>query len=96
MDINIYRVTPKGPTEYLIIEKVVAGMHCHNEYSILEISPAGTTALSKTFGECSEFQGATYLVDGALIELNKAYVEGKKKQNTERYKWSKGTLTKQP
>ncbi len=93
LDVTFYLVTQKGTTEYVIIDILLPGLYCRHEYRILEISPIGETSLSKPFGKCAELVDAKYLDDGLIVEIRKVRVE-KKKEVVEKYKWTKGALTK--
>ena len=95
LDVDLHHVTGNGSNEYLIVDNFLPGLHCRHQFSVLEISPAGMTALSKPFGKCTELEGAEYLADGVVVQTRSPSVEGKKKQKLGTYKWSKGILAEQ-
>jgi hypothetical protein len=68
--ISLYRVSiASGPTEYVIIEKWIPGLNCHNEYLILYINEDRSVKLSPPFGECMKLEGATFAKGMASVKL---------------------------
>lgn len=93
-DVGLYRITPNGQNEYLIIDIGKNGLNCRHEFSIFEISPQLETFVSKQFGECAELQGVKYLLDGVFVELRSTVI-GTKKQKISKYLWVNRKIRKQ-
>ncbi|WP_019142392.1 hypothetical protein [Noviherbaspirillum massiliense] len=92
--IDLYRIIPKGDSEYLIVDIGTNGLHCRHEFAVLEITSATAVKFSKPFGECNELVGAKYLSTGAVIELRSPYGTGQK-QRVKRYRWANGKIARQ-
>jgi hypothetical protein len=92
LGVDLHRVTAAGADDYLIVDRLLPGLHCRHEFSVLQISPAGVTVLSKTFGECTELAGTKHLPHGIIVRTRSPHVEGNKQQQSRTYQWSKGRL----
>src|SRR4051812_27084710 len=53
-EVSLYRVTPNGDTEYIIVELWQPGLNCQRSYVILALHPGGKAQRSRVFGECTE------------------------------------------
>lgn len=68
--VSLYRVSvASGGMEYVILEKWVPGLNCHNEYLVLSIKEDRTFKLTPSFGECMKLEGAAFVKGVASIKL---------------------------
>jgi hypothetical protein len=91
-DIRLYRITPHGASEYIVVEAWSPGLYCQYRYFILTIKKDMSVQRSPSFGECQRLQSATYRRNGALVVLSSNGPSPK----TESFVWQSGRLTKQP
>jgi hypothetical protein len=91
-DIRLYRITPPGVSEYIVVEAWRPGLYCQYRYFILTIKKDRSVQRSPSFGKCQRLQSATYRRNGALIVLRSNGPSPK----TESFVWQSGRLTKQP
>ena len=91
-DIRLYRITPHGTAEHVIVEAWSPGLHCSSRYFILTIEKSGGVRQSPPFGECQRLQSATYLRNGARVVLASTTPTLK----TESFVWQDTTLTRRP
>jgi len=90
-DIRLYRVTPHGASEHIVVEAWRPGLHCQYRYFILTIEKDLSVQRSPSFGECQRLQSASYHRNGALVILSSNGPPPK----TESFAWQGGRLTKQ-
>lgn len=68
--VSLYRVSvASGGVEYVIVEKWLPGLNCHNEYLVLSIKEDRSFNLTPTFGECMKLEGASFAKGVASIKL---------------------------
>lgn len=90
-DIRLYRITPHGPSEYVVVEAWRPGLYCQYRYFILTIRKDLSVQRSPSFGECQRLESATYRRDGAVVVLSSSGLSPK----TESFVWQRGRLAKQ-
>jgi len=90
-DIRLYRVTPHGASEHIVVEAWSPGLHCQYRYFILTIEKDLNVRRSPSFGECQRLQSASYHRGGALVVLS----SNGPSPRTESFAWQGGRLTKQ-
>ena len=91
-DIRLYRTTPHGVSEHIVVEAWSPGLHCQFRYFILTIEKNLSVQRFPSFGECQRLQSATYRRNGALVVLSSNGSSPK----TESFVWQGGRLSKQP
>ena len=68
--VSLYRVSAaSGGVEYVILEKWIPGLNCHNEYLVLSIKEDRTFKVSPSFGECMTLEGASFAKGIASVKL---------------------------
>jgi len=90
-DIRLYRITPHGTSEHIVVEAWSPGLYCHYRYFILTIKKDMSIQRSPSFGECQRLQSATYRRDGAVVVL----ASNGPSPKTESFVWHGGRLTRQ-
>jgi hypothetical protein len=90
--IRLYRITPQGAAEHIVVEAWSPGLHCQFRYFILTIEKDMSVQRSPSFGECQRLQSATYRRNGAQVVLSSDGPSPK----TESFVWQGGRLSKQP
>lgn len=85
MWIFLYRVSPQGTNEYVVIDARVAGLNCLHEFRILGLMSDDRYFLSEKFGECTELKGVQHKSDGVIVET-----EGSVRGEKHRYAVSEG------
>jgi hypothetical protein len=68
-DVKLYRVTPRGKVEYVVIEAWNPGLYCHYHYLIVEIASGKATQHSRPFGDCYQLRSASYVPNAVQVEL---------------------------
>jgi hypothetical protein len=96
LHVHVYRVEPKARPEYLIISERVPGLHCTEQYSILEIQPNGVTQFSPTFGLCFDLKQVSHVPNGIQMTLKISNISSAVEKETQQVKWANGKLTKIP
>jgi hypothetical protein len=91
-DIRLYRITPHGASEHIVVEAWSPGLHCQYRYFILTIEKDMSVRQSPSFGQCQRLQSATYRRNGAQVVLSSDGPSPK----TESFAWQGGRLSKQP
>lgn len=62
--IALYRVSPKGKNEYVVVESRVPGVTCLREFRVLELVSKGQHFLSGVFGECTDLKAVRHTLRG--------------------------------
>ena len=89
-DVTLYRVTPHGTPEYVVVEKFNPGLYCRYEYHLVVIRSDKQFQLSPSFGECHQLASSKYLRYRVQVVLTSTGpIKGK-----ETYLWVRGKLTK--
>jgi hypothetical protein len=74
---SLYRVTPNGKREFVIVDGWTPGLYCHHVFYFVELYADGKAAASDQFGACQELQGAKFQGDTPLILLSDPYIPGR-------------------
>jgi hypothetical protein len=93
-ELSLYRVTPQGDTEYIIVELWRPGLNCQRSYVILALHAEGKAERSRVFGECAELRGASHVKGGVQVELRPTVQPDGSKARLERYVFSDGKLAR--
>jgi hypothetical protein len=93
-DVSLYRVTPHGDTEYIIVELWQSGLNCQHSYVMLALHAEGKAETSRVFGQCTELRGASHVRGGVQVELRPIVQPDASKTVLERYLFSNGKVTR--
>jgi hypothetical protein len=93
--VHLHRVEPGARPEYVIISERIAGLHCTERYSILEIQPSGMTRFSPTFGLCFDLKRVTHVPNGIRLTLVTSSSPPSKTE-TRQVTWANGKLARIP
>ena len=94
-EVSLYRVTPHGDTDYIVVELWQPGLNCHHSYVVLALHAAGKVEKSRVFGECSDLSAATHVHGGVQVELRPVVQPDASGTFLEHYLVSGGKVTKQ-
>jgi hypothetical protein len=90
---SLYRVTPKGQGEFVIVDALTSGLHCHHVYVLLELSDDGSVIASNPFGACKELEGVDFRGESPLIHLGEPAVAGDAKSAARTdFEWRDGNV----
>ncbi|PRC90858.1 hypothetical protein [Solimicrobium silvestre] len=94
--VSLYRVTPSKneKVENIIVEKVLPGLNCHNEYLLVTISQDRKSIFSPSFGKCMELDGVENLNERVTIRLHSTEINTNNKLRIDSYVWANGKLNK--
>jgi hypothetical protein len=93
-EVSLYRVTPHGDTEYIIVELWQPGLNCHRSYLILALHAEGKSESSRVFGECTEIRGASHVSSGLQVELQPTVRPAASRALREWYVFSDGKVAR--
>jgi hypothetical protein len=93
--VRLHRVEPGARPEYVIVSERIAGLHCTERYSILEIQPSGTTRLSPVFGLCFDLKRVTHVPNGIRLTLMTSGSPASQSE-TQQVTWANGRLARIP
>jgi hypothetical protein len=68
MWIDLYRVSPQGKNEYVVIDSRVPGLNCLHVFRVLVLTRSGRHFLSEKFGECTELKAIHHTSTGVRVE----------------------------
>lgn len=88
-DVKLYRVTPRGTAEYVVIEAWNPGLYCHYHYLIVEIANGKAAQHSRAFGDCYQLRSASYLPNAVQVELTSTGPLSAKAT----FRWTNGKLS---
>lgn len=90
---SLYRVTPNGKREFVIIDGWTPGLYCHHVFYMVELYADGKAVASDQFGVCKELQGAKFQGETPLILLSDPYVSGRSRSpETAGFEWKNGNI----
>jgi hypothetical protein len=98
--VTLYRVTARGPADYVLVDLAEGGLRCRHEFFVLALGPRAMPRLSERFGACHELQGAEYLDDGIVVTLVESIFDaegdGEPEPQVARFRWRDGRITELP
>jgi hypothetical protein len=74
---SLYRVTPDGQREFVIVDAMTPGLHCRHVFVLVDISSDGEVIASNPFGACKEFKGVELRGEAPVIHLGEPDVPGR-------------------
>jgi len=90
---SLYRVTPNGKREFVIVDGWTPGLYCHHVFYLVELYADGKAVASDQFGACKELQGAKFQGETPLILLSDPYVPGRSRSSeTAGFEWKNGSI----
>lgn len=90
---SLYRVTPGGPREFVIVDGWTPGLYCHHVFYLVEVYANGKAVASDQFGACHELQGAKLQSEHLLILLSDPYVPGgRSSPGSTSFEWKDGSI----
>jgi hypothetical protein len=93
-EVSLYRVTPRGATEYIVVELWQPGLNCQRSYVMLAVHAQGRAQRSRVFGECTELRAASHVHDGVQVELRPIVQPDASRAVLERYLFANGKVTR--
>jgi hypothetical protein len=90
---SLYRVTPNGKREFVIVDGWAPGLYCHHVFYLVELHTDGKAVASNQFGACQELRGAKFQGEDPLILLSDPYVPGQNRSSgTTNFEWKNGSI----
>jgi hypothetical protein len=90
---SLYRVAPNGRSEFVIVDALTSGLHCHHVYVLLELSDDGSVIASNPFGACKELEGVEFRGESPLLHLGEPAVAGSSKSSARTdFEWRDGNV----
>ena len=90
---SLYRITPKGQREFVIIDGWTPGLYCHHVFYLVEVYADGKAVASDKFGACHELQGAQVRGEYPLIRLSDPDVPGRHvSSRLTSFEWKNGSI----
>jgi len=72
---DLYKLTSDAGPEFVLADAWVPGLHCHHQFTLVEIRANGTTARSPQFGECKTLRGARMQGGRPVVQLEEPTIE---------------------
>lgn len=90
---SLYRVTPHGEREFVIVDGSTPGLYCHHVFYLVELYADGKAVASNRFGACQELKGAKFRGEDPLILLSDPYVPGRSRSpGSTNFEWKNGSI----
>jgi hypothetical protein len=93
-EVSFYRVTPRGDTEYIILELWQPGLNCRHSYVMLALHAKDKAERSRVFGECTDLRGASHVRGGVQVELRPVVQPDASTTVLEHYVYADGKVTR--
>ena len=94
-EVSLYRVTPQGDAEYIIMELWQPGLSCQHSYAMLALHAEGKTERSRVFGECTDLRRVSHVRGGVEVELRPVFQPDASKTVLEHYLFFNGKVARQ-
>lgn len=92
---SLYRVTPHGQREFVIVDNLTPGLHCRHVYVLIELRADGKAMASEPFGECKELEGVEFHAESPIVRL-KEPASLRKSSVSARFEWRNGKIVELP
>ena len=90
---SLYRVTPHGASDFVLVDASTPGLHCRHVFVLLELSNDGSVTASNPFGSCKELTGVEFRGESPLIHLGEPATAGHgKSAATTDFEWRDGNM----
>lgn len=90
---SLYRITPKGQREFVIVDGWSPALYCHHVFYLVEVYANGEAVASDQFGACRELQGAQVRGEHPLIRLSDPDVlGGHVSSKSTSFEWKNGSI----
>lgn len=93
LDASLYRVTPQGQREFVIVDVLTPGLNCHHVFVLVELHSYSNAMVSEPFGECKELQGVEFHGESPVIRLREPDISGRRKSLVSSdFEWRNGKI----